>query len=314
MYISKEKIKEARNLDLVTYLRCYEPTELVRLSENVYTTRTHDSLKLSNGKWYWWSRSIGGKTALDYLIAVKGMRFQEAVLFILNLTGDTPVMKAEYRHSRKEQEIVLPKAKKDANNVKEYLLGRGIAEDVIDYCLEQGLLYESAYQGNAVFLGYDSDGEIKYASYRACDNSRNMGDCKGSKKDYSFRLGKGTGDTVHVFEGAIDLLSYATMIKNDDNDWTKFNLLSLDGVGIMKRNGEINIPKALNHYLTTHDNICRICLHLDNDDAGRKAAFHINEALCRDFDIRLLFPPFGKDYNECLQIKLKKGDLINGEK
>ena len=55
----------------MTYLQNYEPRELVHFSGNVYCTRTHDSLKISNGKWYWHSRGIGGRSALDYLIKVK---------------------------------------------------------------------------------------------------------------------------------------------------------------------------------------------------------------------------------------------------
>ena len=67
-YIAPEVITEAKRMDLLTYLREYEPGELVKFSSNTYTTRTHDSLKISNGKWMWWSRGIGGKSALDYLI------------------------------------------------------------------------------------------------------------------------------------------------------------------------------------------------------------------------------------------------------
>ena len=48
-YIAPEIITEARRMDLLTYLRAYEPNELVRFSGNTYTTRTHDSLKISNG-------------------------------------------------------------------------------------------------------------------------------------------------------------------------------------------------------------------------------------------------------------------------
>ena len=61
------------------YLKNYEPYELVHFSGNTYTTRTHDSLKISNGKWMWWSRGIGGRSALDYLIKVKDYSFLEAV-------------------------------------------------------------------------------------------------------------------------------------------------------------------------------------------------------------------------------------------
>jgi hypothetical protein len=70
-YVTPEQIERAKQMDLLTYLQHYEPQELVRFSGNVYTTRTHDSLKISNGKWYWWSRNIGGRSALDYLIKVR---------------------------------------------------------------------------------------------------------------------------------------------------------------------------------------------------------------------------------------------------
>lgn len=75
-YIAPEVITEAKRMDLLTYLREYEPGELVKFSSNTYTTRTHDSLKISNGKWMWWSRGIGGKSALDYLIKVRGLQRQ----------------------------------------------------------------------------------------------------------------------------------------------------------------------------------------------------------------------------------------------
>lgn len=40
---------------------------------------SHDSLVISNGKWHWCSQNIGGKTALDYLIKVRGQDFFSAV-------------------------------------------------------------------------------------------------------------------------------------------------------------------------------------------------------------------------------------------
>lgn len=57
-YFSQSQITEARQLDLLTYLRLYEPNELVHVSGNIYSTRTHDSLKISNGKWMWWSKKL----------------------------------------------------------------------------------------------------------------------------------------------------------------------------------------------------------------------------------------------------------------
>ena len=66
-------------MDLYTYLKTYEPQELVHFGGSTYCTREHDSLKISNGKWYWFSRRIGGRSALDYLIKVKELLFIKAV-------------------------------------------------------------------------------------------------------------------------------------------------------------------------------------------------------------------------------------------
>lgn len=60
-YIAPEVITEAKRMDLLTYLSEYEPEELVKFSSNTYTTKTHDSLKISNGKWMWWSERYRGQ-------------------------------------------------------------------------------------------------------------------------------------------------------------------------------------------------------------------------------------------------------------
>ena len=52
--------------------------KLVRVSGSTYCTREHDSLKIFNGKWHWFSRGIGGRNALDYLVKVKETRHADA--------------------------------------------------------------------------------------------------------------------------------------------------------------------------------------------------------------------------------------------
>ena len=89
-YYTKEQIAQAREMDLLTYLRLYDPGELVHVSGNEYCTREHDSLKISNGKWNWWSRGFGGQSALDYLVKVKGIPFIEAMGMILDTEGKSP--------------------------------------------------------------------------------------------------------------------------------------------------------------------------------------------------------------------------------
>lgn len=74
-YVTPEEVSRARQMDLLTYLRCYEPQELVKASSGEYSTRTHDSVKISNGKWYRFATNEGGVSALDYLIKVEGIPF-----------------------------------------------------------------------------------------------------------------------------------------------------------------------------------------------------------------------------------------------
>ena len=66
-YVDAEAIEAARQIDLLSYLQAYEPGELVHVSGSTYCTREHDSLKISNGKWHWPSKttpgSAGGKIA-----------------------------------------------------------------------------------------------------------------------------------------------------------------------------------------------------------------------------------------------------------
>lgn len=52
-YATPEAIEAARRIDLYTYLHEREPQELVKCGNGVYCTRTHDSLKISRGKWFW---------------------------------------------------------------------------------------------------------------------------------------------------------------------------------------------------------------------------------------------------------------------
>ncbi len=89
-YVTPEQIAQAKEMDLLTYLRSYEPDNLVHFSGNTYCTREHDSLKISNGKWNWFSRGIGGRTALDYRIKVQGFSITQAVETFVGRTAILP--------------------------------------------------------------------------------------------------------------------------------------------------------------------------------------------------------------------------------
>ena len=83
--LADEAIERARQLDLLDYLQRYEPQEIVRISHGRYTTRSHDSVKIDHGRWFCWSKEVGGRSALDYLVAVEGWNFRKAVIYLLEL-------------------------------------------------------------------------------------------------------------------------------------------------------------------------------------------------------------------------------------
>ena len=299
-YIAPEVITEAKRMDLLTYLREDEPGELVKFSSNTYTTRTHDSLKISNGKWMWWSRGIGGKSALDYLIKVRGMDFVQAVQTIMG-NGSVSFPTCKNIKSYEEQPLLLPQKSPTTEVVFDYLFGRGIDYEIINHCLEQELIIESLPYHNAVFIGYDENKEPKYAAYRATNQSRIMGDCTGSKKQYSFRLTAENTGEVHLFECAIDLLSYATLMKLEGKDWRQFNLVSLAGVYSPKQKIEDSkVPVTLGRLLEKDKTIRRIVLHLDNDIAGRKATKALQTILSDKYEVVDDPPQYGKDVNDFL--------------
>ena len=294
-------IEQARQMDLLTYLRNYEPSNLKRVAGNVYCTAEHDSLKISNGKWYWWSRGFGGVSALDYLIKVKEYSFVEAVEQLTGVVRDwIPSPSAVKKDEPKE--LLLPKKNKNCDRVMRYLFGRGIDYQLIQDCVADGTIFESADYHNAVFVGKDESGTPKYAACRSTLGSSFKGDASGSDKRYSFRLlAREPCVSVHLFEAAIDLLSYATYLKCEGKDYRKENLLSLSGVYQPKKEmKDSKVPIALTTFLKANPHIKTIVLHLDNDKTGRLCTAALKELLNKDYKIVDAPPPVGKDFNDFL--------------
>lgn len=288
-------------MDLLSYLQRYEPSNLKRVAGNVYCTKEHDSLKISNGKWYWWSRGFGGVSALDYLIKVREYSFVEAVEMLTGITADwKPPPVSALKDEPKV--LLLPPRNHDCNRVTDYLFGRGIDLSIIQDCIADGTIFESVKYHNAVFVGKDESGTPKYAAYRSTIGSSFKGDASGSDKRYSFRLlADNPVTSVHLFEAAIDLLSYATYLKREGKDYKSENLLSLSGVYQPKKEiKDSKIPIALTTFLNANPHIKTIFLHLDNDKTGRLCTATLKELLQKDYQIVDDPPPVGKDFNDFL--------------
>ena len=312
-YIPPEVVARAREMDLLTYLRTYEPQELVHFGGSTYCTREHDSLKISNGKWCWFSRGIGGYSALDYLIKVKEMPFTQAVETIMGNLAAAPPAFAPAPKAPKEKVLLLPQVNRSATHAVEYLHRRGIDYELIDFCIKTGRLYESYPYHNVVFVGMDADGKPRYANQRGI-GSDFIGDANGSDKHYSFALPAcGKNPAVHLCECAIDVMSYASLCRLDGIDWKQHNLLSLAGVYQPKKKiAESKLPVALTRFLEDYPHVKTVYLHLDNDGPGRMAAEAIQTVISKEYEVKNCPPPRGKDVNDYLCRRL--GIPIRGAK
>ena len=290
-YIKPQLLEKAKSIDLVTYFRTYMPSELVRASTNEYTTKSHDSLRMSNGLWNWCSRGFGGKNAIDFIMKTKNMRFIDATNLLLDQMNLKQPIVIDKTIKSKEKHIIIPEKNSASNNVFLYLKSRGIDEEIIKKCIEKNLIYEEKYYHNAVFVGYEL-GNIKYAGCRSTNEKVFKADATGSDKSYSFRLESTTKtDTIYIFEGAIDALSYATLFKIYGQNYEEKTLISLAGVYQPASDiSQSKVPIAIQKYLEKHPETKRIYLCLDNDEAGKNASKALENVLSHKYEV-IIKPP-----------------------
>jgi hypothetical protein len=300
--VTKEQIAKAKTWDLLSYLEAHDPQELRRCGPREYCTRTHDSLKISNGKWYWNSRGIGGRTALDYLIKVREMDFVEAVEALSGCRAPPSQERSKPKHP---ESFALPEASHYPSAVVAYLQDRGIHPELIGACIEAGTLYESRKYRNCVFVGRDTEGRARSACLRGTRDGFRM-DVAGSDKRYNFSLRAADPDChrLAVAESPIDALSLATLVKLSGGEWRDSHYLSLGGTA----------PRAMLQFLHDHPHVAQVSLCLDNDRAGMVGMERLESAIQEDPElsrrVKLIYhnpPPaeHGKDYNEFLCAYIK---------
>lgn len=296
-YIRKDALQEIRKLSAFDYMKNYQPEMLIKNGRTDYYHREHDSLHFSNGKWYWWSQGKGGTSALDYLITVEGFDFKDACNYLLDLMKiSAPV--TTYYYSKQTKPFELPV--KDTNNdlIIRYLCNkRKIDKDIVDYFISVNQIYQDKQFKNVVFVGYDGD-KPAYAFKRSIFKNYKL-DHAGSNKSFSFSFTNPNSSILHVFEAAIDLLSYMTILKLDHQDFKQYNYLSLAGASdkIVSKT-ETDIPIALKSFLEKNKNIKTIIFHLDNDEVGIGATSKIIKVLDNKYQCIDDHPKGFKDVNE----------------
>jgi len=293
--VTKEQIERARQVDIVDYLLTYE-ADNIRLVGSGYRLKDHESLAVTNGKWYWHSKGFGGRTALDFLINVRGYGFVESVCLLLNEQSLKQSITPNAKPPPERIPFYLPLRNKDNNRVIAYLQSRGINRDLILNCIEQGSLYESTIHHNCVFTGKDENGKTRFAAMRATTSDFKR-DADGSDKKYGFVLTPNNQNSreIAVFESAIDCLSNQTLCKEGFIPPFEGWRLSLGGTSDL----------ALKYFLERHKTIehCYICT--DNDKAGNIIADKIKKL--PGISAERLYPAGNKDWNAMLQ-SVKKAE------
>lgn len=303
-----EQIEAARAIDLFSYLQSHEPQELIRKGSH-YVMASHDSLVIDNGKWFRFSREVGGYSALDFLIKVRGMDFVDAVSHLTDGAGTAPYQPQRpppqaASPPKLKKPFALPPANINNDMAIAYLRGRGISKAIINRCIENGTLYESRYFNPAspyhnapvcVFVGKDGD-KAKFACQRGITDDLKK-DVTGSDKRFGFVLPPNNPDSraLAVFESPVDALAHHDIHEMGKTAWDGYRL-ALGGVSSL----------ALISFLERHTGTDRVYLCLDNDTAGKEATERIIKLLLSDKKFSRLVitaapPPIGKDYGDTLQ-------------
>lgn len=313
--LSKEQIAQARQVDLLTYLRCAEPENLKHTGRNEYRTVNHGSLCInSEGVWHWFAGGFGGRSALDYLTKVEQMPFLEAAHRVLSFSGQMASLPESQRLDRRPKSdkapkpFCLPARCSSTERIEAYLTGRGIDADLVQHCIQNGSIYEEYPHHNVVFVGRDNSGKACYASMRGTlPGSHFKLDVPGSAKDYNFLyLPPGCGPAppwVAYYESPIDALSFVTLQRRQPCCPIGWNELPCLAAG-----GTAAIPMLT--YLKEHPHVHTIFCGFDNDDGGHKGVMRLARDIRADpvlsqqvKHIKVMQPnlAYGKDYNEVLQ-------------
>ncbi len=283
-----DELAIAKTVDLVAVADSlgYTPKKIGKY----YTLKEMDSIRIYNRtNWFRWSmkdvKGHNGGSQIDFLREFMGMDVKSAVFWLLDFAGysrpaepgKTDFDKSDLVSKRLAQnlsvdsnsdldnnspaEFVLPDPADSNSKLYSYLnKKRCISISTINYFVNQNLIYESVEHHNLVFCGTDANGVMRFASMRGMydypDKKPFKMDVAGSNKNYGFNISNEKSDTVIVFEGAIDLMSYADIFQDFDNNMIALGMVS---------------DRPLERYLAEHSGIKTICLCLDNDEPGRKA-------------------------------------------
>lgn len=281
---SDEQLQRASGIDITAMLQ--GQGEKLKKQGRVYRWLRYDSTVIDRNRWYRHSREIGGGP-IQFMQHFYGMDFVEAVKYLLDGEEGAEFVQAS-RTPEPKLPFVPPQLSKNMHRTFAYLIKtRKIDADIVQYFVNEKKILETEEYHNTAFCGYDEKGEMKQMHLRSTlPGNRFFMDIDGSDKQYYFRH-IGTNSDVYVFEAPIDMLSYITMNKEN---WQESSYVCLGGVAI----------DALKNVLSTNEQISKVYMCVDRDDAGDKTVKRIGDELNEmGYECERILPE-NKDWNEDL--------------
>ena len=139
--VTEQEIAQAKQMNLYQYMQLCEPDNFKPEGPGQFRHKGHSSLTFAeDGSWTYFKTKATGRTALNYLIAVEGVSFVEAVREINRIQGGVrpsfqPVKAPSPPAEKKPaKEFRLPKPDKNNYAATAYLRKRCIHPNVLTVC------------------------------------------------------------------------------------------------------------------------------------------------------------------------------------
>ena len=284
IHFTEQQKTQARQTDIAELLRSQGET-LKRSGSESEWMDGGQKVTIRGNLWYHQYEQVGGD-AVDFVRRFYNKSYPEAMEYLLGGSGGTLAVSPSVQKA--EKPFVLPPKNDNMRRVFAYLLnGRGIDREVLYAFVHKGMIYESADYHNAVFVGFDSNGNAKHAHKRGTGSeSSYKGNVSGSQPEYSFHW-SGQSDTLYLFEAPIDMLSFISMQKEG---WRQHSYAASCSVS----------DRVLFQMLKDNPNIRQVVLCLDSDEPGQTAAKRIADKLFVQGTASEILVPVHKDWNEDL--------------
>lgn len=284
IHFTEQQKTQARQTDIAELLRSQGET-LKRSGSESEWMDGGQKVTIRGNLWYHQYEQVGGD-AVDFVRRFYNKSYPEAMEYLLGGSGGTLAVSPSVQ--KEEKPFVLPPKNDNMRRVFAYLLNRrGIDREVLYAFVHKGMIYESADYHNAVFVGFDSNGNAKHAHKRGTGSeSSYKGNVSGSQPEYSFHW-SGQSDALYLFEAPIDMLSFISMQKEG---WRQHSYAASCSVS----------DRVLFQMLKDNPNIRQVVLCLDSDEPGQTAAKRIADKLFVQGTASEILVPVHKDWNEDL--------------